>query len=298
MTCSSYFLFAASLIVLTNEFGALYHNDAYETCISNAISITQYCAETDPQAARCLYILAAFRDVVARKGKPPIDVAPTIQSTPSSTYDPMADFLGPHDHRQSGSSMSPSDSRRQGSDPKVPGLLSSQHPSHAFMPAPTIPSLPEMAVTTSSGSVTLGPKSDSGIPPDGLTSPPHRVDYYPPRQHHPQHPVPALTVPAVSFSTHTPASEGSGSGSGPGSMGSGEGEFDFDVLWNRPLTEVEAQASGILQSSQIVPPLAPAPAPAPAPLSAADLPHFVHGGDGNGANGGGNIPLYPSTNFL
>lgn len=60
-----YFLFAAALVILANEFAALYRVDAADACICNAVTIMGYCAESDQQASRLLYILSSFRDVVA-----------------------------------------------------------------------------------------------------------------------------------------------------------------------------------------------------------------------------------------
>ena len=62
-----YFLFAATLVILANEFAGLYRVDAGDTCISNAISIMNYCAESDQQASRLVYILSTFRDVVTQQ---------------------------------------------------------------------------------------------------------------------------------------------------------------------------------------------------------------------------------------
>jgi hypothetical protein len=59
-----YFLFAAALIMLSNEYAMLYRNDLAEQCIRNSINIMAYCAEIDPQASRLLYILSTFREVV------------------------------------------------------------------------------------------------------------------------------------------------------------------------------------------------------------------------------------------
>ncbi|KAJ9637218.1 hypothetical protein H2199_007504 [Coniosporium tulheliwenetii] len=59
-----YFLFAGALVLLANEFAALYVNVAADQCIRNAIAVTAYCAELDPTAKRLLHILTAFRDVV------------------------------------------------------------------------------------------------------------------------------------------------------------------------------------------------------------------------------------------
>jgi hypothetical protein len=62
-----YFLFAAALVVLANEFSGLYRIDAPDTCITNAIKIMSYCAGSDQQASRLVYILASFRDVVTQQ---------------------------------------------------------------------------------------------------------------------------------------------------------------------------------------------------------------------------------------
>jgi hypothetical protein len=59
-----YFLFAAALIMLSNEYAMLYRNELAEQCTRNSINIMGYCAETDPQASRLLYILSTFREVV------------------------------------------------------------------------------------------------------------------------------------------------------------------------------------------------------------------------------------------
>lgn len=59
-----YFLFAAALVILANEFAGLYPVDASETCIFNAISLMGYCAESSQWASRLMYIMSAFRDVV------------------------------------------------------------------------------------------------------------------------------------------------------------------------------------------------------------------------------------------
>jgi len=62
-----YFLFAASLVILANEFAGLYKVEASDTCMRNAVNIMNYCAESDPQASRLVYILSSFRDVVAQQ---------------------------------------------------------------------------------------------------------------------------------------------------------------------------------------------------------------------------------------
>lgn len=65
----TYFLFAAALVVLSNEFAGLYPNSSADQCIENAITIAAYCGETDPQASRLLYILTTFRNVVTTQAR-------------------------------------------------------------------------------------------------------------------------------------------------------------------------------------------------------------------------------------
>ena len=64
-----YFLFAAALVLLSNEFGELYVNVAADQCIQNSVTIMSYCGEADPQAKRLLEILVAFKDVVVQQRK-------------------------------------------------------------------------------------------------------------------------------------------------------------------------------------------------------------------------------------
>ena len=95
-----YFLFAAILVILSNEFAALYENPDYEYCISQTISLTTYCAETDPQAERLLYILKSFRDVVAtQKHRSSFQARPMVLVVASSNaFDPISGLYAAHDH--------------------------------------------------------------------------------------------------------------------------------------------------------------------------------------------------------
>lgn len=85
-----YFLFAAALIVLSNEFANLYYNAAAESSIENAITILSYCAESDSQAPRLLHILLALRDVVANKqgsqSLHPPNLAPPMSTTTQTPF--------------------------------------------------------------------------------------------------------------------------------------------------------------------------------------------------------------------
>lgn len=59
------FLFTAALILLSNEYAMLYSN-ATDQYIRQAITVMSYCAETDPQASRLLYIMTTFKDVAVQ----------------------------------------------------------------------------------------------------------------------------------------------------------------------------------------------------------------------------------------
>ena len=83
----TYFLFAAALILLSNEFTSLSFYPASSYCIDNAIKTLSYCGECDPQAARGLDILIAFRDVVTNKNNqqsPQIPEIPFSVSVPTT----------------------------------------------------------------------------------------------------------------------------------------------------------------------------------------------------------------------
>jgi hypothetical protein len=62
-----YFLFAATLVILASDFAGLYQIELTDNCVTNAINVMNYCAESDPQASRLCYILSTFRDVVAQQ---------------------------------------------------------------------------------------------------------------------------------------------------------------------------------------------------------------------------------------
>jgi hypothetical protein len=94
-----YFLFAASLILLSNEFAVLQSNPTYESSITKAIGVIEYCARTDPQARRLRYILTTFRDVVSQKRAASIESArgmATYPLSPVTTHNPMASIFA-HD---------------------------------------------------------------------------------------------------------------------------------------------------------------------------------------------------------
>ncbi len=60
LTESRHCVFAAALIVLSNEFASLYHNPDAQTSINSAISILRFCSQNDKQAERVSYIVESF----------------------------------------------------------------------------------------------------------------------------------------------------------------------------------------------------------------------------------------------
>ncbi|KAF2092151.1 hypothetical protein K490DRAFT_18591, partial [Saccharata proteae CBS 121410] len=65
--CVIYFLFAATLVLLANEFAVLYTNATADQCIQAAKHVVAYCADSDPQAPRLFHILMAFQDAVSQQ---------------------------------------------------------------------------------------------------------------------------------------------------------------------------------------------------------------------------------------
>lgn len=102
-----HFLFAAALVVMSSEFASLHNNAAYAETFQKAMSVMDYCAKSDPQANRLVYILTTFNHVIVRREPatastlrdlPPI---PSVPNTPTgamsnSSNDPMANFFLSH----------------------------------------------------------------------------------------------------------------------------------------------------------------------------------------------------------
>jgi hypothetical protein len=271
----SYFLFASSLIMLSNEFFGLFNVENYETCIEHAITIMKYCAETDPQANRLLYILTEFRAVVAEKGQSTRhdsgNTAPKISSTPSSTFDPMANLTGVYDTLSR--SNSTYDVSSMG-DPKLSNL--SRHNSLASM------AVPALSEASSSRSSVLGSKVDNGMQMSGIT-PPHsnsasmasqNVEYYRPL------PTPGPTA----LEPTEPLGDSS--------------VIDFDSFWQWSLNGMSGTGASIGAAAGI--PVVPASAGFANPMDPS-FPAFSMNTPGHGNGGVGlnsNIPMYPPSNFV
>lgn len=57
-----YFVFAAALIILSNEFTSLYHNPDANNSIESTIRILEHCEQRDAQAKRVRYIIQKFHE--------------------------------------------------------------------------------------------------------------------------------------------------------------------------------------------------------------------------------------------
>ncbi|KAI1175995.1 fungal-specific transcription factor domain-containing protein [Nemania sp. FL0916] len=91
-------VFAAALIVLSNEFALLYHNPDARKSIDSAISILRFCSQNDKQAERVSYIVESFDKAnEQRTAKRPYlpgrktPVLPTLSQ--NINFDPIGHFF-------------------------------------------------------------------------------------------------------------------------------------------------------------------------------------------------------------
>lgn len=75
---SRYFLFSATLILLSHEFARKQPEGEQSMLISQAINIVEYCAETDVQAQRLRYILRSFRAAIRKPDLQGADEGPSL----------------------------------------------------------------------------------------------------------------------------------------------------------------------------------------------------------------------------
>lgn len=215
----SHFVFAAALIILSNEFASLYHNPEAEVAITSAISILRFCADEDAQAERVSFIVETFhqanvnRPATARRLFIPGRKVPTINTVlQNSHYDPMLHLF----HRES------SEQR--------------DHPA-AIMGAQG--QLPKDRPIMGSIVPPMSSSSSSSIPSSMMPL--------------------TLQQPSPEGSSVVSFNNGMGSGSGSGipsssmeTLSGGESEIDFDTLWNWPAP------SGASAAMPIAPPMQPA----------------------------------------
>lgn len=99
-TLDSHFLFAAALIVQSSEFGSLHQNPGYADTYQKAIAVLSYCAKTDPQAGRVVYIMSTFHMMIVARAPATSSLRDpsSIPATPpgflsTDNPDPMANFF-------------------------------------------------------------------------------------------------------------------------------------------------------------------------------------------------------------
>ncbi|KAI7782959.1 fungal specific transcription factor [Diaporthe eres] len=180
-----HFLFAATLVVQSNEFASLHENPSYGETYQQALSIMTYCAKTDPQASRLVYIMTTFHNVIVSRAPATSSLRDpsSIPNTPSggaasggtlvSTPDPMANFFLSHStpttaatqHHAPTSAPAPASSSSSTFDPAL-----SMPPHHHHQPqAPQPPGLHRRDSANTNNPPTCGPSPSPGMMPNALT---------------------------------------------------------------------------------------------------------------------------------
>ncbi|KAK3333970.1 hypothetical protein B0T19DRAFT_142676 [Cercophora scortea] len=195
-----YFLFAASINVLMNQFASLYRAESYGKAITDSIAIMKYCAEIDPQAERLLEILEKFSRVVAKWTKDHTHPAPALSPDLSALYNQRGSFRLHRDHTGSMSTMSNSQEQlpsRNGSMSNTGSLNSSSRI--------TLPELNTLRTTTATATI-------AGTRMDGIVMSPSQISA----------PLPISSRPSVSSHSMADSSD---------SMNE-DTEFHFNSLWD------------------------------------------------------------------
>ncbi len=219
-------MFAASLVILMNQFSSLYHTDEYPETMQAAIDIVGYCAVMDPQAQRVLDIITRFSAVVNRWTRDHTYPAPQLSDDLSFLYSQSARTAAASDLTNPGAASS-TYPRSSGSGPD-PGLL-------------TPPSMPKMSLHGILSSQPHIAALDARV--NGITPP------------HIHIPLGTLGGGRPSVSAHSSAG-----GSEPLS---GNLEFEFDGLWSSfinhlpPVSSVAPNLSSL--AMQFPPPVIGAP---------------------------------------
>ncbi|KAL2019666.1 hypothetical protein VTK56DRAFT_9285 [Thermocarpiscus australiensis] len=219
-----YFIFAASLVILMNQFSSLYRTEEYEKIMSDAIDIMAYCAEIDPQAERVLDIVERFSVVVTKWTKDHTYDAPELSDDLSCL------------HSHAASSRLPPVRTNQGlvaSNTQVQSPSRMVHPlDSVLLTPPTISKLPLLE--------TLSTQPRSAIPDSAAAV------MSPPQTNAP--PVPLIAGrPSLSSTSSIESSE----------LRNRNIEFEFDGLWNsfiNYLPPVSTVAPGISSLGSPFPP--------------------------------------------
>ncbi|KAI0388637.1 hypothetical protein F5Y17DRAFT_190133 [Xylariaceae sp. FL0594] len=168
-------VFAAALIVLSNEFAMLYHNPEARVSINSAIAILRFCAQNDKQAERVLFIVESFdkaneeRPSDAKRLLLPGRKTPTLAtSSQCSNFDPVKYFFRSVNREGAGAPVTASTFAGEES------ILVHSTPAPVAPMAPLIPSTtqqpsPEGSVSMSSGITTTTTGLAQGV--DSMSGP-------------------------------------------------------------------------------------------------------------------------------
>ncbi|KAJ0108603.1 hypothetical protein J7T55_015037 [Diaporthe amygdali] len=172
-----HFLFAAALVVQSNEFASLHKNPSYGETYHQALSIMTYCAKTDPQASRLVYIMTTFHNVIVSRApatsslRDPASIPTTPSGALVSTPDPMANFFLSHSTPTTAHAAPTSAPASSGAfDPAL-----SMPPHHAQQPQAPQPPPPGLHRRDSANTnpnnnpQTCGPSPSPGMMPSALT---------------------------------------------------------------------------------------------------------------------------------
>ncbi|KAH8791387.1 fungal-specific transcription factor domain-containing protein [Hyaloscypha finlandica] len=206
-----YFLFAAALIVLANEFSGIYNNPSANSNITNAINIMHYFAQQDPQGSRLLFILTSFRDVVQREQATRDQQTLSEQQAQAQAQTfaqqqliPVNDANDPMDKLFQGKGKHASEHPSAATDP-----ISGRNNSTASLSPANVTSQPPMQRNSSSSNETLSPGD-----PDMMAFRHNSLDAF--------------------FDLARASSHPHSTGSVHDSDSLGDAEIDFESLWQWP----------------------------------------------------------------
>ncbi|KAK4171202.1 fungal-specific transcription factor domain-containing protein [Triangularia setosa] len=267
-----YFVFAASLVILMNQFSSLYYTNAYDKTIRDAVDFMEYCTKLDPQAERVLDIITRFAKVVDKWTKshkydaPPLsEDLSFLYSHPSSPQQPPDP--GPLGNLSGGPVVASPLQQEQQHDPNYPSH-------HHHQPQP-----PHRIISNDPGLLTP-PTITSKMPLSDILAPttqdtrmngmsPHHHHHHHHHQQQPLQPIPQQQNESPGYNR--------------------ELEFDFDHLWNNwlnlpgpvvvpPTPTVPVAGISPLtaqQFSPVAPPAAAAPEPFPGAYTTSNMSPLV-----------------------
>ncbi|AEO69412.1 uncharacterized protein THITE_2119785 [Thermothielavioides terrestris NRRL 8126] len=219
-----YFMFAASLVVLMNQFSSLYYTEEYAETMQDALAIMAYCAKTDPQAERVLDILSRFLQVVTKWTKDHTYPAPQLSDDFSCLYNQAARSGSASEHGNRGLTVATGVQERR-SSPQAP---------NGGPEPPSAPKLPLLDLLSRPAPVPVLEARAGGIA------------------------APQMQFPAIPLMGTRPGVTALSSMETPEPL-SGNIEFEFDGLWNsfiNHLPPVSTVAPGISNlASQFPPPV-------------------------------------------